>query len=261
MNLAVNARDAMPDGGSLRIETTNADLSAGSCAAGNPDSTPGRYVIMSVTDTGQGMDETVRQRIFDPFFTTKEVGKGTGLGLSTVYGIVRQSGGWVDVSSEVGAGTAFKVYLPRIDACPRPEEDRIGPATETGDETILVVEDQESVRAFTMDALNQHGYRALEASDGNEAIAVAERYPGRISLLLTDVVLPGMNGKELSERLKGVRRDLKVLFMSGYTADVIASHGVLDDGVAFLHKPFSPEALAAKIREVLADPSSPADGR
>jgi CheY-like chemotaxis protein len=198
------------------------------------------------------MDEAIRSQLFEPFFTTKEVGKGTGLGLSMVYGIVRQSGGWIDVSSEVGVGTSFEVYLPRIDSCPAPERNRIGAPTEGGGETVLVVEDQEAVRAFSGEALRQRGYHVLEASDGNEAIAVAGRHPGRLHLLLTDVVMPGMNGKELAERLQELRPDLKVLFISGYTADVIAHRGVLDRGVAFLHKPFSPEELAQKVRDALA---------
>jgi nitrogen-specific signal transduction histidine kinase/CheY-like chemotaxis protein len=252
MNLAVNARDAMPEGGRLVIETKNACLDASGSAAVHPEARPGRYVLMTVTDTGYGMDETVRRQAFDPFFTTKEVGKGTGLGLSTVYGIVRQSDGWIDVSSEVGVGTAFKIYLPRIDACALPQEARIEPPTETGDATILVVEDQDAVRFFATAALIQLGYRVLESSNGDDAIAAAASHPGRLDMLLTDVVLPGMNGKELSERLKKLRPDLKVLFISGYTADVIADHGVLERGMAFLQKPFSPEELAAKVRDVLS---------
>ncbi|HMD69759.1 MAG TPA: PAS domain S-box protein [Bryobacteraceae bacterium] len=260
MNLAVNARDSMPDGGSIVIETRNVELNGEGSAAVHPEARPGHYVLMSVTDTGQGMDETIRRQIFDPFFTTKEVGKGTGLGLSTVYGIVRQSNGWIDVLSEVGVGTTFRIYLPRLGAGSVREETEVRPQAEGGSETILVVEDQDSVRFFTTDALNRHGYRVLESSNGDEAIAVARRHPGRLDMLLTDVVLPGMNGKELSERLRKTRPDLKVLFISGYTADVIADHGVLDRGVEFLRKPFSPEELAAKVRDVLADPSAPIAG-
>ena len=251
MNLVVNARDAMPDGGNLNIDTANADLGEDSAASLHPDAIPGRYVLMTVTDTGHGMDETIRQHIFEPFFTTKEVGRGTGLGLSTVYGIIRQSGGWIDVWSEVGAGTSFKVYLPRIDECLPAEVNGIKAPTEEGLETILVVEDQEAVRTFTKAALKHYGYHVIEASDGEEALAVIQQHAGQIHLLLTDVVLPGMNGRELSERLKELRPNLRVLFVSGYAADVIAHHGKLDGGVAYIPKPFSPDALAAKVREVL----------
>jgi PAS domain S-box-containing protein len=260
MNLAVNARDAMPEGGSLVIETSNVELDGGGSAAIHPEARPGQYVLMTVTDNGEGMNEATRRQIFDPFFTTKEVGKGTGLGLSMVYGIVRQSDGWIDVSSEVGVGTAFKIYLPRIDASPLPKEKETGRLAEGGNETILVVEDQDAVRLFTTAALTERGYHVLESSSGDEAMAAAGRHPGRLDMLLTDVVLPGMNGRELSERLKEVRPDLKVLFISGYTADVIADHGVLDRDLAFLIKPFSPEELAAKVRDVLADPAAPPAG-
>jgi PAS domain S-box-containing protein len=254
MNLAVNSRDAMPDGGNLTVETANADITEDAAAA-HEDAAPGRYVLMTVTDTGHGMDETVRQHVFEPFFTTKEFGKGTGLGLSTVYGIIRQSGGWIDVRSEVGVGTSFMVYLPRADGQPLPEPKAAGASTEEGNETILLVEDQAAVRAFTYAALKRHGYCVIEAADGEEAMAVAGQHPGRIHLLLTDVVLPGMNGKELSERLKALRPDLKVLFTSGYPADVIAHRGVLDHGVSFLHKPYSRQELAAKVRDLLGEPS------
>jgi PAS domain S-box-containing protein len=251
MNLVVNARDAMPDGGRLDIETTNIDLSGESIAAFHDGASPGHYVLMTVTDTGHGMDETIRLQVFEPFFTTKEVGKGTGLGLSTAYGIIRQSGGWIDVSSEVGIGTSFKVYLPRIDACAVPQEIRIGIPTGGGSETVLLAEDQEAVRSLARIALTEFGYKVIEASDGDGAMSLAGAYAGEIHLLLTDVVMPGMDGRELSERLKKLRPTLKVLFMSGYTADVIAERGVIERGVAFLHKPFGPEELAQKVREVL----------
>jgi CheY-like chemotaxis protein len=257
MNLVVNARDAMPDGGRLHIATANVELGVEASAAVHADAAPGRYVAMTVSDTGRGIDETIRQQIFEPFFTTKEAGNGTGLGLATVHGIIRQSGGWIDVSSEVGQGTTFTVYLPRIDACPMPEEGGIGSEAQQGSETILVAEDQRAVRTFTVAALRERGYRVLEASDGNEATAVAGRHSGELHLLLTDVVMPGMNGKELSERLKDLHPRMKVLFISGYTADVIAHRGVLDRGVAFLHKPFSPEEAARKVREVLDRPTEP----
>jgi CheY-like chemotaxis protein len=255
MNLAVNARDAMPAGGRLEIKTANIELAEADGAVMHHAATPGRYVLLTVTDTGDGMDATIREHIFEPFFTTKETGKGTGLGLATVYGIIRQSGGWIDVWSEVGVGSSFSVYLPRLDGCPVRVEGGIGAATERGNETIFLVEDQQSVRSFAGAALREYGYRVIEASDGDQAIFAAARYAGEIHLLVTDVVMPGISGKELSERLKEVRPGLKVLFMSGYTADVIAQRGVLDRSVAFLHKPFSPAELAAKVRQVLARPT------
>jgi two-component system, cell cycle sensor histidine kinase and response regulator CckA len=260
MNLAVNARDAMPAGGRLEIRTANADLNEADGAVMHHGATPGRYVLLTVTDSGHGMDETIREHIFEPFFTTKETGKGTGLGLSTVYGIVRQSGGWIDVWSEVGSGTSLKVYLPRTDGRREPEREEISGPMEGGRETILVVEDQQSVRSFAAAALRQCGYHVIQASDGDDAISAAGKYPGEIHLLLTDVVMPGISGKVSSERLKEMRPGLKVLFMSGYTADIIAQRGVLDRDVAFLHKPFSAVDLAAKVREVLAQPSRPQAG-
>ncbi len=257
MNLAVNARDAMPDGGRLDIATANTDLAADACAALHPEATAGRYVLLTVTDNGYGMDETIRQHVFEPFFTTKDVGKGTGLGLSTVYGIIRQGGGCVAVSSELGVGTSVRIYLPRIDADTVADRGTVSTPIEQAGETILVVEDQASVRAFTAASLGQCGYQVLDAPDGYEAIAVSRRHPGQIHLLVTDVVMPGINGKELSARLQELYPDLKVLYISGYTADVIANHGVLDRGVAFLHKPFSPGELAGKVREVLSQPAAP----
>jgi two-component system, cell cycle sensor histidine kinase and response regulator CckA len=207
---------------------------------------------MTVTDTGHGMDEATRHQIFEPFFTTKEVGKGTGLGLATVYGIIRQSGGWVDAWSEVGVGTSLRVYLPRTDVGPQSDENRTGGATEGGSETILVVEDEESVRSYTVAVLRRYGYRVIEASDGDAAIAIAGQHSGQIQLLLTDVIMPGMNGKALSEKLKESYPDLKVLLTSGYTADAFADRGVIDPGDVLLHKPFAPAELAVKVREVLA---------
>jgi two-component system cell cycle sensor histidine kinase/response regulator CckA len=259
MNLVVNARDAMPDGGKIAIETMNVELNAERSAAIHPDAIPGQYVLMTVTDTGKGMDKATRQHIFEPFFTTKELGKGTGLGLATVYGIIRQSGGWIDVWSALGAGASFKIYLPRIDEIPLVESKEGGAKSESGTGVILLVEDQKAVRSFTKAALMQYGYHVIEASSGSEAIDVAKQYSGEIRLLLTDVVLAGMNGKDLSERLKELRPSLKVLFVSGYTADAITHRGVLNRGVAFLPKPFSPDELAAKVRDVLAGVSHPID--
>jgi two-component system, cell cycle sensor histidine kinase and response regulator CckA len=253
MNLALNARDAMPDGGRLEFQTMNVEFSEDNASA-HPDALPGTFVLLTVTDGGQGISETTRQHIFEPFFTTKEVGKGTGLGLSTVYGIVRQSGGWIDVSSEVGVGTTFRVCLPRFDSISSPRKNEVSAVAGGGGETILVVEDQEAVRLYTKAALRHYGYHVLEASGGAEAVVVAQQHSGPIQLLLTDVVLPGMNGKELSQRLTTLIPHLRVLFMSGYTADVIAQRGIIDGGVAFLHKPFRPDELAAKVRDVLAIP-------
>ncbi|HMD72005.1 MAG TPA: two-component regulator propeller domain-containing protein [Bryobacteraceae bacterium] len=257
MNLVANARDAMPDGGKLSVETANADLTADDVGTQH-DAAAGRWVLMTVSDTGRGMDEMVREHVFEPFFTTKGFGKGTGLGLSTVYGIIRQSGGWIDVRSEVGVGTSFKVYLPRKDGPAPPERRPAVASTQTGGETILLVEDQDAVRTLTSAALKRLGYRVIEASDGEDAILVVAGHPERIHLLLTDVVLPGMNGKELSERLKALRPDLKVMFTSGYTADVIAQRGVLDQGLSFLQKPYDLHELAAKVGELLGNASEPA---
>jgi PAS domain S-box-containing protein len=251
MNLTVNARDAMPNGGKLLLETTNVQLDAETSAAINHDVRPGDYVLITVTDTGCGIDETVLRQIFEPFFTTKEVGEGTGLGLSIVYGIVRQSAGWIEVRSVVGVGTSFRIYLPRIEADQVLCESGAGTSTKRGAETILIVEDQAAVREFTSAALRHFGYRVLEASNSEEALAVVKQEPGAIHLLLTDVVTPGMSGKELSDRIKEVHPNLKTLFTSGYNADVIAPRGVLDHGVAFVYKPFSPDELAAKVRDIL----------
>ena len=221
VNLAVNARDAMVDGGALEIATVNMDRTE---AVANP----GRYVVLRVTDNGCGMDEVTKQHIFEPFFTTKGIGKGTGLGLATVYGIVEQSGGFIEVSSDVGRELR-SIFFPRLDgACA--EQDGCGSSSEAGSETVLLVEDEKPIRKFAAAALREYGYCVTEAGDGKEALDVAAHYPGKIHLLMTDVVMPGMNGRELSERLKLSRPELKVLFISGYTADVLAHRGVLDRG-------------------------------
>ncbi len=251
MNLAVNARDAMPAGGRLTIETENLDLDH---ALEAPQGTPpaGRYVRMSVSDSGAGMDRDTQAHLFEPFFTTKPRGAGTGLGLSTVYGIVNQSGGWIAVYSEVGVGSTFKVYLPRVDSQPPAAVEVVAAATGTG--TILVVEDQADVRRITARMLRGLGYAVLEAGSGNEALAIAGSHPGRIDLLITDVVMPGMSGRTLGERIGAMRPDLRMLYVSGYTANVTLQHGVLDGPVAFLQKPFTAASIARKVRDVLAGP-------
>jgi nitrogen-specific signal transduction histidine kinase/ActR/RegA family two-component response regulator len=303
MNLAVNARDAMPDGGRLLIRTAN--VQAGEAPALPGEATPpaGPHVLLEVTDSGTGMDTATQAHLFEPFFTTKEPGKGTGLGLSTVYGIVEQSGGSITVETEVGRGTTFRIYLPQVETATaaaaavhpapatmpvaptiavappppavvplrqfapiqrpplRPEpvpaaEAPLEPAivSETPpvrSETILLVEDALRVRAVVREILEMNGYNVLEARHGAEAIEISERHRGPIHLMVTDVVMPQMSGRELAQRLQPVRPDMRVLYMSGYTDDAIVRHGVLGAGMAFLSKPFTPDALALKIREVL----------
>jgi two-component system, cell cycle sensor histidine kinase and response regulator CckA len=251
MNLAVNARDAMPKGGKLTIETANVELDQ-EYARVYPFVTPGKYVLLALSDTGYGMDAETQSHIFEPFFTTKERGKGTGLGLSTVYGIVKQSGGHVNVYSEVGHGTIFKVYFPRIDAPVEVDSKKNGAAAQvTGTETVLLVEDEPSVCSLAVQALRTNGYTVLAAANSEEALQLSARHPEVIHLLLTDVIMPGRNGRELAESLKGLRPEMKVLFISGYTADAIAQHGILEEGVSFLPKPFTPRDLLAKLRQTL----------
>jgi len=250
MNLAVNARDAMPTGGKLILETANAELSEQYAELHQPV-VPGRYVMLAVSDTGTGMTPETRARIFEPFFTTKEKGKGTGLGLSTVYGIVKQSGGYVWVYSELGRGTTFKIYLPRVDAAPDTLLPAREPSTVAGTETILLAEDDAVLRPLAKGLLEKLGYTVLDAADAVEALEAARQYTEVIHLLLTDVVMPGASGRELARRLESHRPDVKVLYVSGYTDDAIVHHGMLEPGLNFLQKPFTPAALARKVREVL----------
>jgi PAS domain S-box-containing protein len=251
MNLAVNARDAMPKGGKMTIETANVLLDD-HYALEHIGAQAGSYVMLAVTDNGMGMSESVRQRIFEPFFTTKEVGKGTGLGLSTVYGIVKQSGGYIWVYSEIGVGSTFKVYLPRVDAPADTATQKLSSyTTHAGTETVLLVEDEDGVRALVRQVLSKHGYTVLEARHGGEALLHCERFKDTIHLLITDVVLEQMSGPELAQRLVVLRPDLKVLYVSGYTDDAIIHQGVLKQGTAFLQKPFTTDALARKIRDIL----------
>jgi PAS domain S-box-containing protein len=251
VNLVVNARDAMPDGGTIIIETSNVDLDE-SYREGHPYVKTGRFVMLAVSDTGHGMSKEIRAHIFEPFFTTKSMGSGTGLGLATTYGLVKQAGGTIEVYSEVGMGTTFKIYLPRDKgrASTLAKEDP-SKGMLHGSETVLVVEDEETVRDLCIMVLEKLGYDVLQASNGKEAIALSFGYNGRIDLLMTDVVMPGMNGGELATQMVLHRPEMKVLFTSGYTENVIAHHGVMDSEVSFLGKPYSPSALAKKIREVL----------
>ena len=254
VNLAVNARDAMPGGGKLLIETVNVDLDAGYCAR-HPYVRPGRFVRLAVSDTGHGMSGEVKRQIFEPFFTTKPKGTGTGLGLATIYGVVKQASGSIEVYSEIGKGTTFKVYLPRHEpeAAGTPEP---SPPTELseGSETVLFVEDEEIVRDLGVRILSGLGYKVMHAGNGDEAIARAMEYGDRIDLLVTDVVMPGMSGRELANRLTRIHPETRVLFTSGYTDNAIVHHGVLDEGVSFIGKPYSHSALAKKVREVLGSP-------
>ena len=251
MNLVVNARDAMPGGGKIVIETANVDLDEGYCAL-HPYVKPGRSVMLAVSDTGSGMSEEVKAHIFEPFFTTKEKGCGTGLGLATTYGSVHQAGGSIEVYSEVGIGTTFKIYLPRVEEqVIIPVNDDLPTDLPGGTETVLIVEDEDILRNLCVRILEHLGYKVLQARNGTEAIVEVQGYGDRIDLLLTDVVMPGMNGSELATQLVLHNPEMKVLFTSGYTEDVISHHGVLAEGVSFIGKPYVPSSLARKVREVL----------
>jgi CheY-like chemotaxis protein len=254
-NLCVNARDAIADVGRITISTEERRLD-GATALENADASPGEYVVLAVTDTGCGMDAEIRRLIFEPFFTTKGPGRGTGLGLATVYGIVRQNGGFIDVSSEPGKGSSFRIHLPRHTGALAPAHaaEVASPLPAGRGETVLVVEDEEAIARLVTRVLAELGYRVLTAHSPSEALRAADAQPGEISLLLTDVVMPEMNGRDLAERLAVTHPGLRTLFMSGYTADAIAHRGVLEAGLRFLQKPFLPEDLAARVREALDAP-------
>jgi len=257
INLAVNARDAMPQGGELIIETANIVLDEAYSGL-YVDTEPGEYVSLTINDTGKGMDEQIKSHLFEPFFTTKLQGEGTGLGLATVFGIVKHSGGHIQVASEVGQGSIFTIYLPR---CERGElgdqhrdlqrDLRAMELVRPGTETVLVVEDEGAVRDQTVLVLASYGYDVLDAADGQSALEISRSHPGAIDLLLTDVIMPGLNGRELAEQLQTQRPEMRVLYMSGYTGDAIESQGVQAQGMAFLPKPFTLEELLGKVREVL----------
>jgi len=252
MNLAVNARDAMPQGGKLTIETANVELNDTYFRDRGVESIPGHYVVLTVSDTGSGMDKETREHIFEPFFTTKEVGKGTGLGLSTVYGIAKQNNGFVWVYSEPEQGTTFKVYLPEAKKDAELEEKEQTPVDDlSGSETVLIVEDDYGLRKLAQEVLQSYGYRVLVAENAEDALRVSEEYECPIHLLLTDVVMPKMGGKKLAERLQPLYPQMKVIYMSGYTGNAIVRHGVLAPELNFLEKPFTPEGLARKVREAI----------
>jgi CheY-like chemotaxis protein len=255
MNLVVNARDAMPGGGTLTIETANVELD--DLAATQVAGVAGPYVSLTVTDTGCGMDAATRARIFEPFYTTKDKGRGTGLGLSTCHGIIRQSGGFVTVYSEVGLGTVFTVYLPRVDAVATAEQLPTRSQELGGDETLLVVEDDEVVRTCVSRMLQDRGYHVLVARDGEEAVAIARRRPQRIDLVLSDVIMPRSSGPDVVARVLELAPQARALYMSGYSDHAILRNGALRDGLAFLPKPFDRNTLARKVREVLD--ASPGD--
>jgi len=257
LNLAVNARDAMPRGGQLILETQNVVFEKDSSQA-HMSVPPGAYVVLAISDNGCGMDQETLSHIFEPFYTTKEQTKGTGLGLSTVYGIVKQSGGSIFVYSEPGKGATFKIYLPRIDQpVSRTMDPQVEVDTLRGSETVLVVEDEEAVRKLVDQTLRKYGYEVLEATNGTEALQICGTHPTPIRLMITDVVMPGMSGRELAARLREHHPEVRVLYMSGYTDDAVVRHGLLDASMFFLQKPFTPGMLVRKARETLDQGLSP----
>jgi PAS domain S-box-containing protein len=249
MNLAVNSRDAMPHGGMLLIETGNAILDE-EYRVTHPQVQPGNYVLLAVTDTGEGMSPEIQARIFEPFFTTKSLGKGTGLGLATVYGMVKHAGGWIWVYSEPKRGTTFKIYLPQTDKPLTPAEPA-STAGVRGTETILIVEDQDDVRRLAVTGLSRHGYSAHGVSSGAEALRFCREFSGVIHIVVTDVVMPDMNGREVARQVAHLRPEARIVFMSGYTTNVVVHRGILDEDVEYLQKPFTSDSLARKVREVL----------
>jgi CheY-like chemotaxis protein len=254
VNLVVNARDAMPDGGRITIETMNSELDENYTSEHSPV-VPGRYIGLAVSDTGVGMDKDTKEHAFDPFFTTKEAGKGTGLGLATVYGIVKQSGGYVWIYSEPGLGSTIKVYLPEVSAVAAftsaGDPSAVPKVAPRGSETILLVEDEDAVRSLTCRILQKHGYRVLPAEDGRAALTIATQESGTIDLILTDIVMPGLNGRGLVEKVVGIRPSIKSLYMSGYTDDDIVRRGFVEPSRSFLQKPFTSEVLIQTVRKVL----------
>jgi len=250
LNLGVNGRDAMLNGGRLMIETSVVDLD-NDFVDQHAESQAGEHVLLAVSDTGTGMPEDVRQKIFEPFFTTKEVGKGTGLGLSTVYGIVKQHGGQIYVYSELGKGTTFKIFLPASQSKALEQEKEQAEAIPAGKETVLLAEDDATIRRMIQLTMESEGYTILAATNGQEAIEISSSYEGDIHLLLTDVIMPKLNGQELANTVQQSRPEMEVIFMSGYTDDAISHHGVLEPGVHFIQKPITPSILAKKLREVL----------
>jgi two-component system, cell cycle sensor histidine kinase and response regulator CckA len=252
LNLAVNARDAMPQGGRLTIATDRVELDEVAIKGARLEAKPGSYIRLTVRDSGTGIDPDILPRIFEPFFTTKPKGKGTGLGLSTVYGIIKQSGGSLAVASDPGKGTDVVLYLPRVEEpVAGAVQDSPAPAPVSGHETVLVVEDEPSVRTFVCSALRRHGYMVLEARHGIEALTVVQAYVGRLHLVLTDVIMPQLSGREVAEAIADIDPSIKILYMSGYTDDAVLRHGIVSDAVNFIHKPYTADALLQTVRQVL----------